>query len=62
MSGDHPHVHCCCGEENNKKTDIPIPEEFKNIIYKEEQHQKWEEMIQSKCSMESKEDEVLKKD
>eukprot|EP01083_Nonionella_stella_P268204 906516_1 len=58
LSKGDPHVHC--GEENNetaRKINTPIPEEFKNILYKEEQHQKWEEMIHSKCSLKKKEEE-----
>eukprot|EP01083_Nonionella_stella_P074596 202401_1 len=65
LSNKQPRVHC--GEENNKrarKVNTPIPDEFKNIIYKEEQHKKWEEMIHSKCNFkkEEKEDEKKKKE
>jgi len=63
LSAEDPRVHC--GEEKNpraRKVNTPIPERFKNIPYKEEQHTAWEEMIHSKCTLVKKEDKEENKD
>lgn len=57
LSEKQPRVHC--GEEKNEKArkiNTPIPEEYKNIPFKEEQQKIWEEMIHSKCTLKKKKD------